>query len=71
MPEGPSIIILKEAVQPFLKKKITAVSGNTKIEKERMLNKKVVAFRSWGNNFLFALMFFPCAYISFCLVLTW
>lgn len=51
MPEGPSIIILKEAVQPFLKKKITAVSGNTKIEKERMLNKKVVAFRSWGKQF--------------------
>lgn len=51
MPEGPSIIILKEAVQPFLKKKIIAVSGNTRIEKERMLNKKVVAFRSWGKQF--------------------
>lgn len=51
MPEGPSIIILKEEVQPFLKKKIIAVSGNSKIEKERMLNKKIIAFRSWGKQF--------------------
>ena len=52
MPEGPSIVILKEAVQEFKGKKVIAVSGNTKIEKERMNGKKVIDFKSWGKHFL-------------------
>jgi endonuclease-8 len=52
MPEGPSIVILKEAVQAFKRKKIIAVSGNTTIDKERMLNQTVVDFKSWGKHFL-------------------
>lgn len=52
MPEGPSIVILKEAVQAFKRKKIVAVSGNTTIDKERMLNQTVVDFKSWGKHFL-------------------
>jgi endonuclease-8 len=52
MPEGPSIVILKEACRPFKGQTILAVDGNTKIGKERLLNKKVIAFRSWGKHFL-------------------
>ncbi|MDQ3049457.1 MAG: endonuclease [Bacteroidota bacterium] len=52
MPEGPSIVILKELVSQFAGKKITKVSGNTKVEKERLLNKKLLAFESWGKHFL-------------------
>jgi endonuclease-8 len=52
MPEGPSIVILKEEVQQFKGKKILAVDGNTRIEKERMLNQTVVDFKSWGKHFL-------------------
>lgn len=52
MPEGPSIVILKELVQQFEGKKVLAVSGNTKEDKERVLNKKLVAFKSWGKHFL-------------------
>lgn len=52
MPEGPSIIILKEAVNAFIGKNIIAVSGNSKIDKERLLNKEVIAFKSWGKHFL-------------------
>ncbi|MBS1596717.1 MAG: endonuclease [Bacteroidetes bacterium] len=52
MPEGPSIIILKEAVQGFKGKKIISVSGNTKIDKKRLLNKKIIDFKSWGKHFL-------------------
>lgn len=52
MPEGPSIVILKEQVQAFKKKKIIAVAGNTKIDKDRMLNQTVVDFKSWGKHFL-------------------
>lgn len=54
MPEGPSIVILKEIVdeQNIVGKKVIAVEGNTKIEKERMLNLEVVAVKSWGKHFL-------------------
>jgi len=52
MPEGPSIVILKEEVQPFKGKKIIAVAGNTKIGKERLLNKRIIDFKSWGKHFL-------------------
>jgi endonuclease VIII len=52
MPEGPSIVILKEQVTPFLGKTIQRVSGNTTIEKERLLHQRIEAFRSWGKHFL-------------------
>ncbi|HUR64913.1 MAG TPA: DNA-formamidopyrimidine glycosylase family protein [Chitinophagaceae bacterium] len=51
MPEGPSIIILKEIIEPLLrKKKITAVAGNAKFEKEELTNKKLQDIRSWGKQ---------------------
>lgn len=52
MPEGPSIVLLKEAVTQFAGKKIIAVSGNTKVDKERLLDQKLLAFKSWGKHFL-------------------
>lgn len=53
MPEGPSIIILKEETQQFSGKKVLEVSGNTKtIDPSRLLNKKVIEFKSWGKHFL-------------------
>ncbi|MEO6722581.1 MAG: DNA-formamidopyrimidine glycosylase family protein [Ferruginibacter sp.] len=52
MPEGPSIVILKEAVIQFTGKKVIEVSGNSKIDQERLLDKKVIAFKSWGKHFL-------------------
>ncbi len=53
MPEGPSIILLKEAAEQFVGKKVIAVSGNSKIiEKERLLNNTIVDFKSWGKHFL-------------------
>ena len=53
MPEGPSLIIAKEEMQPFKGKKILAVSGNTKIEKERLVNKKLLDIKTWGKHLLF------------------
>ncbi|MGQ0826787.1 MAG: DNA-formamidopyrimidine glycosylase family protein [Bacteroidota bacterium] len=53
MPEGPSIVLLKEAVSQFTGKKIISVEGNTKtIDKIRLQNQKVIAFKSWGKHFL-------------------
>jgi len=56
MPEGPSIVILKELVQPYKGKKILEVTGNTKtIDKASLEGEKVVDFKSWGKHFLICL----------------
>src|SRR4051812_20787089 len=52
MPEGPSIVILKEQATPFLGKRIERVAGNTTIEKERLVGQRIEAMRSWGKHFL-------------------
>jgi len=52
MPEGPSIVILREELSQFKGKKVLNVSGNAKIELERMKGKKVLDMRSWGKHFL-------------------
>ena len=52
MPEGPSIVILKEQVQQFTGKKVLEVSGNSKEDIQRMDGQKITAFKSWGKHFL-------------------
>ncbi|MBG9390015.1 DNA-formamidopyrimidine glycosylase family protein [Caenimonas aquaedulcis] len=52
MPEGPSIVILREQAAPFEGRRILRVEGNTTIGKERLVNQRVVALRSWGKHFL-------------------
>jgi hypothetical protein len=52
MPEGPSIVILKEEANRFLGKTIVRVEGNTTIAKERLVGQRVEAIRSWGKHFL-------------------
>ena len=53
MPEGPSLVIAKELMMPFRGKKIIAVTGNSKIDKDRLLKKKLVDIRTWGKHLLF------------------
>ena len=52
MPEGPSIVILKEQVQAFKGKKILHVSGNSKIDYKQLENTIITDFKSWGKHFL-------------------
>jgi len=52
MPEGPSIVILKEEVEPFKGKKVIEVSGNRKIDLQRMQSQIVRDFKSFGKQFL-------------------
>lgn len=52
MPEGPSIVILKKEVQDFTGLRVQAVSGNAKIDLQRMQGQTIRAFRSWGKHFL-------------------
>lgn len=52
MPEGPTIIILKEEVQSFKGKKIIKVEGNSKLDIQRLSGQKIIDFKSWGKHFL-------------------
>lgn len=52
MPEGPSIVILKEDVSQFFGKKVLAVRGNAAIDTALIKGQTVTAFKSWGKQFL-------------------
>lgn len=56
MPEGPSIVILKEEAAGFAGRTIAAAGGNSKaVDYPRLVGQPVVALRSWGKHFLIAL----------------
>ena len=52
MPEGPSIVILRDEAAKFAGKTVRAVSGNSKQDIQRMQGKRVRAICSWGKHFL-------------------
>jgi len=52
MPEGPSIVILKEQAGPFTGRFIRAAEGNAKIELARLVGQRMLALRSFGKQFL-------------------
>jgi endonuclease-8 len=51
MPEGPSIVILKELVQEFKGKKVLEIGGNTQVDFSKLVSKKIIDFKSFGKNF--------------------
>jgi endonuclease-8 len=54
MPEGPSIVILKEQAARFAGQRIVEVSGNSRQDLQRMHGLQVLAICSWGKHFLLA-----------------
>lgn len=53
MPEGPSIVLLREQVEAFAGRRVLRVAGNSKVlDLRRMQGKTVREFRSWGKHFL-------------------
>ena len=53
MPEGPSIVILKELTESFIGQKVIVASGSTKkIEIEKLKGKTIRGIKSWGKHFL-------------------
>lgn len=55
MPEGPSIVILKDLIADLHlgKPEVLEVAGNVKtIDKDKLLHQKIKAFKSWGKHFL-------------------
>ena len=59
MPEGPSIVILREEVSAFNGKKVIGIGGNTKIDVAHLRGKRVIGFKSWGKHFLICLRMRP------------
>ncbi|MDB5129476.1 DNA-formamidopyrimidine glycosylase family protein [Mucilaginibacter sp.] len=53
MPEGPSILILKEKVQQFIGEKVIAATcNNDTLDTEILTDQTITAFKSWGKHFL-------------------
>src|SRR5512141_3191046 len=50
--EGPSLYLAANQLKPFRGETVLSVSGNTKIEKERILKKKVKNIFSWGKHLI-------------------
>jgi endonuclease-8 len=56
MPEGPSIVILREEAAAFAGRAIARASGNSKqVDIAGLAGQKIVALRSWGKHFLIQL----------------
>ncbi|KRG70501.1 DNA-formamidopyrimidine glycosylase family protein [Pseudoxanthomonas dokdonensis] len=52
MPEGPSLILMREAAAKFRGKTVRSASGNSKQDLARMEGRRVIALRTWGKHFL-------------------
>ena len=49
MPEGPSIVILREQVAPFARRVVQQVQGNSKLDLQRMHRRRVTAFKAGAS----------------------
>lgn len=52
MPEGPSIVILREQAAHFARQVVREVDGNSRLDIQRMAGCRVQELRSWGKHFL-------------------
>jgi len=50
MPEGPTIYLMKEALQKFVGEKVTAAVGNAAIEKDLLIGKVLKEIRLYGKQ---------------------
>ncbi|WAN09133.1 endonuclease [Stutzerimonas balearica] len=55
MPEGPSIVILREELAPFVGRRIARVEGSARIDQARLSGQRLRAIRSWGKHLLIEL----------------
>jgi endonuclease VIII len=52
MPEGPSILLVRESLQSFKGKKVLSIKGNSKIDQTRLISQKIKNIESWGKHLL-------------------
>jgi len=50
MPEGPSILLMKECLQRFRGQKVISVGGNAKTDKEILIGKMLQEIRTFGKQ---------------------
>ena len=50
--EGPSLVILREELDRFRRKKIAQASGSSQIDYSRLEGQSIRSFQSWGKHFL-------------------
>ena len=50
MPEGPSLLIVKESLEIFSNRKMSKASGNVKVDLILLKNKEITHFRTWGKQ---------------------
>ena len=56
MPEGPSLVILRDEAQSFVGRPVVAVEGNSsKIDIQRLRGQQIRSIRSWGKHLLIEL----------------
>ncbi|HEX2605080.1 MAG TPA: DNA-formamidopyrimidine glycosylase family protein, partial [Oxalicibacterium sp.] len=55
MPEGPSLVLLKEETAAFVGKTIVHAHGLAKIDMVRLSGQRILALRTWGKHFLIQL----------------
>ncbi|TFZ44646.1 endonuclease [Stenotrophomonas maltophilia] len=52
MPEGPSIVLLRQEAARFKGKTVRHASGSTSVDLTPLVGRRVKAVRSWGKHFL-------------------
>ena len=52
MPEGPSLVILREDADKFVGHVVRAVSGNSRLPIERLQGRRLLELHSWGKHLL-------------------
>ncbi|MCY7292643.1 MAG: endonuclease [Ferruginibacter sp.] len=55
MPEGPSLILIKEKIDFFTGKKIVGANGYAKIDFAKIINKKIIDIKTWGKHLFICL----------------
>jgi endonuclease-8 len=55
LPEGPSLVILRDLTQSFAGARIRTAQGDSKIDTARLVSQRIVALRTWGKHFLIEL----------------
>lgn len=53
MPEGPSLVILREELAHFAGRTVERVAGSARIELTRMQGLRLRSVRTWGKHLLF------------------
>ncbi len=58
MPEGPSLIILRDELARFAGQSIRVAQGTSALDLDRMSGERIIAFRTWGKHLLIELEHF-------------